>query len=398
MFVNVSPATQPRSDRELALRDGYEVHRAALRYGLDTLLYPRQVLVARAPGHELTFVHGIPQTSSLSGVTYAQDKDARRHLLERAGLPIPAGATFAIGRDRELARAFTRTVGFPVVVKPAIGENMRETFAGINGEREFERAIDYFLTPEEARPAFNRSAYGLTLLSEPVEEDGQIVSPASYRFLVERHVRGEYVRIVVLGDRVVSALSSPSGSDGLVSGHGKDVTSEVHQSILDLAIKGAHAVPGLAVAALDLVVGDYRCPAGDQDTWIVDLSERPWLAAHSSISEGLSQSIGDAILRHAASEAGLALDEPRQDVALDFRIEGASSMDRVTSALETTMRDLALDGRIEASDWIEGTASGTVEGSAEGIAWLFEYLLAGQLDGERAMLIEALQRRKEGAA
>src|SRR5690625_1231069 len=147
------------------LRDGYEVHAAALRRGMNVVLYPRQVLVASdQSGEELAFVHGVPETSSLGPVTYAQDKRMRRALLERAGLPVPRGTTFSVGRGVAGAKKFAERIGYPVVVKPAIGDNAIETFADLQTEEQFDAAIDRLRIPPSERETFTRAAYGLTEL------------------------------------------------------------------------------------------------------------------------------------------------------------------------------------------------------------------------------------------
>src|SRR5690606_41279686 len=154
-------------------------------------------------GPELSFVHGIPQTSSLAAVTYAQDKRMRRELLERAGLLVPPGGSFAIGRELDEALAFASEIGYPVVVKPAVGDNISESLVDIGDEQQLREAIAYLRQPELERPSFTRSAYGLTLLLEPEEEDGRTVAPAGYQFLLERQVPGNYLRLVVRGEEQI---------------------------------------------------------------------------------------------------------------------------------------------------------------------------------------------------
>jgi ABC-type transport system substrate-binding protein len=45
-----------------------------------------------------------------------------------AGLPVPKGATFSVGRGVRDAKNFAERIGYPVVVKPAMGDNAIETF------------------------------------------------------------------------------------------------------------------------------------------------------------------------------------------------------------------------------------------------------------------------------
>src|SRR5690625_2445414 len=117
-----------------ALRDGYEVHRAALAHGFDVTLLPRQVMeVQNTDGNvKATFSHGIPQQTTLAAVTYAQDVRMRRDMVLRAGYAIPTGATFSMGGStRAPYRYAENTLGYPVVVKPAIGDNTVDVMSGI---------------------------------------------------------------------------------------------------------------------------------------------------------------------------------------------------------------------------------------------------------------------------
>jgi hypothetical protein len=375
------------------MRDGYEVHRAVLRRGLDVLLYPRQVLIATPPsgGPTLSFVHGIPETSALSAVTYAQDKKARREMIKRAGVPIPPGAVFAIGKESAEIRAFAKRVGYPVVVKAAGGENLREIFAGVRDERELTRVIDHFRVPEDQRLSYSKAAYGLTLLSEPVEEDGRIVSPASYQILIERHMTGSCLRFVVLGGSVLSVLRLPQGTADLSATPEPVSAAEVHESILELGVAAAHAIPGLTVAALDMVLDDHRLPAAQQQVSVVEFSERPSLAWQAMVEDALAHQIGDAIVEHLAEEVGVALADPRDDVSVDFEIEGSTAASDLSSTI-SALGGSGLDVEITSFDRIEGTVDGVLNGDAHQVALVFELLTSGRLEGQRAMLIRAHHR------
>jgi hypothetical protein len=395
MLVESPEAASAAAAIPATLRDGYEVHRAALRHGLDVMLYPRQVLIASPPGGgpELAFVHGVPQTSTLAAVTYAQDKRMRRELLERAGLPVPPGATFAIGRDRKRAREFARQIGYPVVVKPAVGDNLSEVFPGIQDERQLDEAIDYLRIPESERPTFSRAAYGLTLLLEPDEEDGRTVAPSSYQFLLERHVSGQYLRILVLDQRPISAIQlGPAGTPNQV------VTSEIHPSVRSLASEAAGVIPGLAVANVDLVLDDPRRPVAEQPHWIVELTERPWLATPASVSADLSHQLGEAVLRHLAAERSVPIPAPREQVELDFLAYSAADPGGLSAVMAERIREAGLGGRAEVTDPVEGTVGGTVTGPVGPVAWLFESLVAADRGAERTMLLDARQRPPAGGA
>jgi hypothetical protein len=381
-----------RRDIPPAWRDGYELHCAALRLGLDVTLYPRQVLQVTQPagGPDRWFVHGVPESSTLAAVTYAQDKRMRRQLLVQAGLPVPDGVTFAIGREIGEAKRFARNVGYPVVVKPASGDNMSEVFTGVRNEKELATTIDYFRTPELGRPAFSRTAYALTLLLEPDEEDGRTITPAGYQLLVEKQVTGVPLRILVVGDRVVSAVAGPGEGRGSADRSYGEVRDEIHPDFRDLALTAVRAIPGLTTAALDLIVTDHRSPRGQQDAWIVDFSERPLLAQQAMVSDALSAELATALLRHAAP----VLDDviPRDLVSIDFRVEGATSATAVAAALGDAARDAGVTSDVTVEDDVEGSVVGVVDGPADWTAWVFESLLAGTLAEQRAMLVTERHR------
>ncbi len=381
---------------EPALRDGYEIHRTALRHGFDVTLYPRQVLMARHPssGTPLSFVHGIPQSSTLAAVTFAQDKRMRREMLSAAGLPVPEGMTFAIGQERDTAKHFAHRVGWPVVVKPVGGDNMREVFAGLRNEKALDEAIDHFRTPEMERPTFTRTAYSLTLLLEPDEEDGRTVAPAKYQLLVERHVSGHYLRVLVVDGTAVSAVQCPAGLADPAGEPNREVLGELHPSIVTLAINAAQTIPGLAVAAVDMVVDDHRRAASAQEIRIVEFSERPSLSAQAGVSEELSRQLGDLLLTQHAREVGVNGDPPQEVASIDFAVEGVTDPPGVISAIGDAATELGVTPeQLRVTDQVEGTAEGALHGPPESIARIFELLLAGRLAGQRAMLVEEQQRR-----
>jgi hypothetical protein len=374
-----------------ALHDGFEIHQAALRYGLNVTLYPRQVLMASRPGDgtELTFVHGIPQASTLAAVTYTQDKRMRRELLARAGLPVPDGGTFAIGSEVRQARRLARRIGYPVVLKPAGGDNMSEVLPARNG-REFAAAIEYLRVPETDRPTFTRAAYGMTMFQELEEDDdGRTMAPSSYQFLVERRVSGQYLRLLVLADKVISVVYCRDGQPGAPGGSNSDIMGDVHPSIPSLAVRAGCAVPGLSVAAVDVVVTDYTRPLVDQEYWIVDLSERPWLVVQAHHSEELSQRCAGEILLHQAALCSVSLGSPRDKVSIRFRAEGMIDPDGAIDALQTASEELGLVTTTRVSDAIEGIADGAIHGPAHHVARLLELLVGGRLHGQRALLVES---------
>src|SRR5690606_14100843 len=95
--------------------------REALARGLSTRRFSRSAFLASDGVHEaLAFKRSRTPLSSAVAMALCTHKEATRIRLQRAGVPVPRGATFAEG-DYDNARAYIERIGFPVVVKPAMG-------------------------------------------------------------------------------------------------------------------------------------------------------------------------------------------------------------------------------------------------------------------------------------
>lgn len=386
------------ADVELAglgpeLWDGYEVHRAALGRGLDVVQFPRQVMMASqrdsGPGQELSFVHGVPRTSTLSAVTYAQDKRMRRALLTNAELPVPKGGSFSVGKGLEFAKRLIERIGYPVVVKPAIGDNTIEARTGLGNEQELIEAIDYLRTPTLERPTYTRAAYALTLLAQPEELEGRVMMSSDYRFLLEKHVSGQYLRFLVIADEVHSVVHCPEGPWGQAGLQSSDVTMATHDSFRRMALAAVRAVPGLALAAVDLVTADHTRDASEQDPRIVEVSERPWLAVQAAVSSELSGQLAEVILCQHAVELSVTMAQQAAEVAVDVHMEGVAEAERAVAAFARTGGERGVRGHLTVTDPVEGVTDGVLQGSPRQLAWLAETLLDGRLgeEGYRASLV-----------
>lgn len=371
------------------IRDGYEIHRAALEHGLNVRLLPRQVMEVALPEdmrNTSSFVHGMPQQTTLSGATYAQDLRVRRAMLVHAGFAVPRGATFSIGRSRALSRKFAERVGFPVVVKPAIGENTIEVQSDIRNSAQFTAAIDYLLTPPQSRQSFFRAAYALTELREPGQIDGKIVAPPGYRFLVEKQVQGQYVRFLILNGEVRNIIFCPDGPWNTAEQSMRNITDETHSTIIGIAQNVARAIPGLAVAAVDMVLQDYTAKTKTEDAQIVELSERPWLSVQAKVSPHLASKLGNEILLSALPQAsGRPL---RQRVDIEVLIGGAVDPLGLLEAIEERFDELEIRSTLHESDHTLGQIRGQVRGTPAQIARVFEQLLDQGINQQRAMLVE----------
>lgn len=393
--LTVDPAPLPAADCPAELTDGWLVHTAALQAGRGTLLFPGQALLLTQEGGALdggSFAHGVPQQTQLSTATLVQDRRVRRAMLEQHRIRVPEGATFTIGRGTRAALDFAQRRGFPVVLKPMVGDNTIESLTGISSAEELLEGIRDLRVAPQLRPGYTTASYAFTAIHTPREED-QTRTRKNYRYLVEEHVHGRFVRLLLIGGTVVSAFSSPHGAWDFAQG--QELRDEVHPSLLSHAQEVAGVFPGLEVVAVDVVLSrGPEVALEDQDVVVVDVSERPWLAMQAAHDPQWALQLARLILESTVAQAEDApLPTPQPQAAVEVRWEGVSVMETFLAHVRAAAEAAGLRGQADAEDVVGGIAAGRLEGSAAAIALFNERAVAGDLTGEHLMAAETRPAR-----
>ncbi|MDO8349735.1 MAG: cyanophycin synthetase [Gallionella sp.] len=266
------------------------------------------------------------QTSAIAeGIS--RDKDLTKTLLQACGVPVPEGRIAESPAD---AWEAAEDIGLPVVVKPSDGNHGR----GVSTE---------LMTREEVEAAFKLA-----------DEEGSEV-------IVERFVRGNEHRLLVVGGRLAAAAR---GESAFVSGNGRstiaelidaqintdprrgssedcplnvirleddaavrfeiarqgytadsvppegrqvliqrngnvafDVTELVHPEVAATVSLAARIV-GLDIAGVDLVAEDITRPLAEQGGAIVEINAGPGLLMHLKPASGKAQPVGAAIVEN----------------------------------------------------------------------------------------------------
>lgn len=133
------------------------------------------------------------RTSAL-GVEIADEKDRTKRILEAAGIPVPAGIE---GVDWEDTLAEARELGYPLVIKPLVGNHGRGITVGIENETELRTAW------EAARRIHDR-------------------------VLVERQLIGDDYRLLVIDHKLVAAACR---TPALVVGDGKSTVQQLVDTV-----------------------------------------------------------------------------------------------------------------------------------------------------------------------
>lgn len=255
------------------------------------------------------------------------DKDLTKQLLSACGVPVPEGRAVDSAED---AWEAAQEIGLPVVVKPADANHGRGVFVDLNSEAEVKRAYEQALIQ-------------------------------SSTVLVERFIRGDEHRLLVVGNKVVAAARGESvwivgdgrstvaeivaaqvntdprrgeeeeapldvirfeegsevlfelarqglapesipaeGQRVLVQRNGNvaiDVTDNVHPSVAATATLAARIV-GLDIAGIDLVTESVAWPLAQQRSAIVEVNAGPGLLMHLKPAIGEPRPVGRAIVDH----------------------------------------------------------------------------------------------------
>lgn len=270
------------------------------------------------------------QTSAIAE-EIASDKDLTKSLLKSCGVPIPEGE---LVRSAQAAWEAAQEIGVPVVLKPYNGNHGRGVSLNLSLEDEIKAAYDV---------AVQRGN-------------------GSNRVIVEKYIRGDEHRLLVVGKQVVAAAC---GETLWVTGDGSSnieqlcwtqindidprrgrseefplnvvVPSESKEILLELQRVGlsptsvpapgqkvliqqngnvayditdrvhptvaamaalAARVVGLDIAGIDMVLEDASKPLSEQQGAVIEVNASPGLLAHIKPASGESRPVGKAIIDH----------------------------------------------------------------------------------------------------
>jgi len=257
----------------------------------------------------------------------AGDKDLTKRLLKSVGVPVPEGQVAASAAE---AWEAAQDIGLPVVVKPTDGNHGRGVTLDLNTRSEVEAAwaladrhgseviVERYVRGDEHRLLVVGGEVVAAARGEAawVTGDGR----STVRELIDRQINCDprrgvtedfpLNRIVLEEDDVVQAdlqrmgLGADSvpaaGRRVLIQRNGNvaiDCTDEVHPEVAHLVSLAARTI-GLDIAGVDVVAEDIAQPLHDQGGAVVEVNAGPGLLMHLRPAEGTPQPVGQAIVDH----------------------------------------------------------------------------------------------------
>ncbi|WBL19778.1 enolase C-terminal domain-like protein [Citricoccus sp. NR2] len=338
---------------------GHLVEREALARGLNTRRFSKSTFMADDGIQQPVSFRTArwPLTSAVAS-SIVRHKETTRLLLNRRGVPVPQGRTFAQG-DIHGALSYANRIGYPVVLKPAEGSMGVGVTANIAND-------------DELRSALQR-------LENSVLGTGE--------FIVEQHVRGKDYRIMVIGDEVIAAVERVPASvlgDGVSTvaelileknanrklnphlgplklkwnasveheigkqglnaesvlrsgqrlflnsvnnltqgGDSIEVLDELHPSIVQASIDAVAAVPGLTYCGVDFLLEDHTKPLSEQSGAVCELNAVAAIPVAEYPVFGTPRPLSERFLVHTVEALGLKAWEQRADsLNLHIKVRG----------------------------------------------------------------------------
>ena len=266
------------------------------------------------------------RTSAISE-SISQDKDLTKTLLAACGVPVPEGE---IVHSPAEAWSVAQDIGLPVVVKPTDANHARGVSLDLNTQAEIEAAyaladlegsdvmVERFIRGEEHRILVVGGKMVAATRGERIHVTGD--GRSTVEQLIEAQVntdprRGdveglplETVRLpenrmvmLELQRQQLEPSSVPAaGREVLIQRTGNmlhDITDEVHPDVAELAALAARVV-GLDIAGVDLVAQDITRPLAAQGGAIVEVNAGPGLLMHLKPAAGKPRPVGEAIVDH----------------------------------------------------------------------------------------------------
>ncbi|MDP3033308.1 MAG: cyanophycin synthetase, partial [Rhodocyclaceae bacterium] len=294
----------------------------------------------------------------------ASDKDLTKSLLAPCGVPVPEGRMVDSPAD---AWEAAQEIGLPVVVKPDNANHGRGVSLELMSQAEVEAAfpiadaqgsgvmVERFVRGEEHRLLIVNNQLVAATRGESIYITGD--AKATIRALIDSQLntdprRGEAEEfpletIVLENEPLILQLLKRQKMDGdsvpaagqqvLIQQNGNcaiDVTDLVHPDVVRTACLAARIV-GLDIAGIDLVAEDIARPLAEQGGAIVEVNAGPGLLMHLKPAQGQPRPVGAAIADHLFPHG----DNGRIPVI------GITGSRDTTAVAQIVARLLQLDGR-----------------------------------------------------
>ncbi|SDK71649.1 acylphosphatase [Microbulbifer yueqingensis] len=315
-----SPAHHRKSNIAVSL-----ICSEAERLGLQVKVYKGLVFEVLKDERRVGFLQNSPDNSAVYSYC-AKKKDLAKLILQQGGVPVPEGAIFS---DRQGARDYFESCGWPVVLKPTDRSHGTGVTTGVETHEHFDHAweeaikfdnkviVERFLCGYDLRVIVigGRAVSAYARLPASVVGDGKqtifelveqknrqrLRNPSARlspirrfdfllrtgRSLDEVPGRGEYVQLA-------SVANVSAGGDAV------QVIDHIDAGVLETALKAARCFPGLAQVGVDLIVHEQDSCVSAQ---VIEINANPTISSSVFPSYGRPVNVPRALLEFVFDES-----------------------------------------------------------------------------------------------
>ncbi|CAM4281853.1 ATP-grasp domain-containing protein [Lacicoccus alkaliphilus] len=259
-------------------------------------------------------------------IDICDDKGLTNEYLSKAHVPIPEGKEFGEAASDEEIISYSKTIDYPLVLKPTDGKAGRGVIAGIESEKELKNALNVVK---------NRLGYKNILLQQYVTGDeiriyvldGRVLAASNRRpanilgdgvstiknLIIQKNelrkkVPSLYFRPIKLDKEVYNNIrlqghtmeSIPKKGERVLlrkisnlsrGGESVDVLDELTEEQKNIAVRATQAIPGLVQCGVDMILNDETGSGV-----ILELNTRPGIGNHLFPVEGTAKDIPKEIV------------------------------------------------------------------------------------------------------
>lgn len=336
---------------------GFTIALEAWRRGLQVRLYDSQLRRFQISDgrRSIRFDKSRPSLTTKHAVSIEQDKYRTASYLREAGVAVPDHVTIDVSADNaevHLLRS-AENLGYPVVLKPVSGSMGRDVYSNIPDAKELldtlhairsgARVHRYFILEQH----FKGEEYRVLVVGERVSGvflklpanivgDGVLAvrelieaknadrrnnpSLCQKPIVVDREVKAHLSRQglsesdIVPKNITIPLRDKASASQG---GDTVDMTDEIPEELKVAAIKATAALPGLALAGVDILFNSASTPSEDSYR-VLELNSRPEIELNMYPSEGIGQDVPEDIIDVLFPASSRSQDENVTDIGLNL--------------------------------------------------------------------------------
>jgi len=265
-------------------------------------------------------------TTSAIGVEITDDKMLTKEILEREGVPVPNGGVALPKKALELASE----IGFPVVVKPLIGNHGRGISINITSEEELKMAVasarkihekviieryiegmDHRIlvinrkfvaaARREPTPIIGDGTSTIRELIKEINKDPRrgighekVLTKLEVDYMTKRLLKLRKMSLDTVlekGKRIIIKSTANLSMGGIAV----DVTDEVHPNVRAMAERVARIV-NLDIMGIDVIAKNLRKPLKPGEAGVVEINAAPGFRMHIKPFEGRPRNVAKPVL------------------------------------------------------------------------------------------------------